>query len=56
MISENNDREAMYCGDDGAFRVYCNISDILCIERFYKNHLNSGTDFTNVRKRQQLSK
>ena len=30
--------------------VYCNICDILCIERFYKNHLKSRTHLNNIHK------
>ena len=33
MDSENN-QGAIYCKDDGEFRVYCNICDLLRIERF----------------------
>ena len=35
MESEN--LQAVYCEDDGEYRVYCNICDNLCIERFHKN-------------------
>ena len=36
MVSDN--QEVIYCEDDGEYRVYCDICDKLCIERFYKNH------------------
>ena len=36
-------QEFIYCPEDGEFRVYCNICDLLCIERYYKNHLKSQT-------------
>ena len=29
------------CPEDDEYRVYCNICDKICIERFYKNHLKS---------------
>ena len=29
------------------YRVYCNICDKLCVERFYKNHLKSQTHTNN---------
>ena len=45
-----------FCEDDGEFRVYCDICDELCIQRFYKSHLKSQTHFNNVRKREQLKK
>ena len=32
--------EAFYQGED-EYRVYCELFDQLCIERFYKNHLKS---------------
>ena len=35
--------EVKYCANDDEYRVYCDICDELCIERYYKNHLNSGT-------------
>ena len=34
MVSENE--EVNYCEDDGEYRVYFNICDKLCIERFYR--------------------
>ena len=53
MNSENQD--VIYCDDDGEFRVYCYICDLLCIERFYKNHLKSGTHINNIHKRKQFN-
>ena len=44
--------EAIYCDDDGEYRVYCDICDKLCIEQFYKNHLKSQTHTNNIRKRE----
>ena len=38
MSSENH--QVIYC-EDGKYRVYCDVCDKLCIERFYKNHLKS---------------
>ena len=54
MDSENN-QETIYCEDDGEYRVSSKISDLLFIERYYKNHLKSGTHANNNRKRQQLN-
>ena len=45
----------IYCGD-GEYRVYCNICDSLCIERFYKNHLKSKTHINNIRKIEEINK
>ena len=53
MDGEN--QEAVYC-EDGEYRVYCNICDLLCIQRYYKNHLKSGTHTNNFYKRQRLTK
>ena len=35
--------EDIYCPEDDEYRVYCEVCDNLCIERFYKNHLKSQT-------------
>ena len=43
-----------YCADDDEFRVYCDICDEPCIERFYKSHLKSHTHTKNFHKRNQL--
>ena len=46
----------IYWEDDGEYRVCCEICDILCIERFYKNHLKSQTHINIIRKRERLKK
>ena len=48
-------QEVIFC-EDGELRVYCDVCDILCIERFYKNHLKSKTHIINIRKIEQLDK
>ena len=48
MNSEN--QEVIYCCEDDEYRVYCDVCDKLCIERFYKNHLKSRTHNNNIRK------
>ena len=50
------DIEVIYCADDDENRIYCNICDELCIERYYKNHLKSKTHTNNNYKREQLNK
>ena len=45
-----------YCEDDGEYRVYCDICDNLCIQRFYKNHLKSKTHLNNIRKIEEINK
>ena len=54
MISDDNNQEAICCEGDGEYRQYCDICDKLCTERYYKNHLKSGTEITNFRIKQQL--
>ena len=49
------DYEVIYCEDDGECRVYCNVCDTLCIERFDKNHLKSQTHMNNIRKKKSIS-
>ena len=40
-------QEVIYCEDDEEYRVYCDICDNSCIERFYKNHLKTQTHTNN---------
>ena len=53
MNSDN--QHFIYC-QDGKYRVYCDVCDNLCIERFYKNHLKSKTHINSIRKRKHLIK
>ena len=46
----------IYCEDDGEYRVYCDICDNLCIQRYYKNHLKSKTHINNIRKIEEINK
>ena len=52
MDSEN--QEVIHCEGDGENRVYCEICDKLRIERYYKNHLKSGTHTNKFYKRQRI--
>ena len=54
MNIESDCYEVIYCSDDDEYRVSCEICDKLYIERYYKNHLKSGTHTNNNRKRQQF--
>ena len=47
--------EVIYCESDGEYRVYCDICDKSCIERFYKNHLKSQTHANNIHKKKIIS-
>ena len=33
--------EAIYCPEDDTYRIYCDICDKFCIEKYYENHLNN---------------
>ena len=47
MDNENNN-QVIYCADDDEYRVYCDICNKLCIERYNQNHLKSGTHMENI--------
>ena len=49
-------QEFIYCPEDDENRIYCDICDKLCIERYYKNHLKSQTHTNNFYKRRRLNK
>ena len=53
MDSEN--LQGIYCEKDSEYRVYCDVCDLLCVERYYKNHLKSGTHTNSFYKRQRLN-
>ena len=36
-------QEVIYCEDNDEYRVFCENCDKLCSERYYRNHLKSGT-------------
>ena len=55
-MSNDEDRLIIYCEDDGKYRVYCDVCDSLCIQRFYKNHLKSKTHLNNIRKIEEINK
>ena len=44
--------EPIYCSEDETYRIYDNICDKLCIERFYRNHSKSQTQLNNPEKYQ----
>ena len=52
----DNNYDVICCPEDDEYRVYCSVCDLLCIERFYKNHLKSQTHIINIRKIDQLNK
>ena len=55
-MSDNENQLIIYCEDDGEYRVYCDICDNLCIQRFYKNHLKSKTHLNIIRKIEEINK
>ena len=44
MDSDNN-YEVIYCPEDDQNRVYCDICDIQCIERFYKKSFETTISY-----------
>ena len=44
----------IYC-EDGEYRVYCDVCDNLCIQRYYKKHLKSKSHINNIRKIEDLN-
>ena len=47
--------EVIYCADDDEYRVYCDVCDKLCIQRFYKIHSKSKTQINDIRKKKKIS-
>ena len=54
MNSDN--QQVIYCPEEDEYRIYCDICDSLCIQRFYKNHLKSKTHLNNIRKIEEINK
>ena len=54
MNSDN--QQVINCPEDDEYRIYCDICDSLCIQRFYKNHLKSKTHLNNIRKIEEINK
>ena len=52
LDSDNKDK--IYCDDDGEYRIYCHVCDNLAIDRYYNIHLKSQAHIKNFRKRQRL--
>ena len=53
MNSEN--QLVIYC-EDGEYRLYCDVCDNLCIQRYYNNHLKSKTHINNIHKIEEINK
>ena len=51
---DSDNQKVIYCEDDGEYRMYCDVCEKLCLERFYNNHLKSGTHITVFHKRQRI--
>ena len=54
-MDEEKIYQPIFCEDDGEYRIYCDVCDNLCIERFYKNHLKSRTHINSIRKKKSIS-
>ena len=48
--------EPIYCPEDDTYRIYCEICDLLCIDKYYRNHLKSQTHLNNIRKKNLIIK
>ena len=35
--------ELIFCAENETYRIYCDVCDRLCIDRYYQNHLKSQT-------------
>ena len=53
---DSDEQLIVYCPEDNEYKVYCDVCDNFCIERFYKNHLKSRTHLNNIRKIQEINK
>ena len=51
---DSDNYEVIYCPEDDENRVYCEICDNLCIERYYENHIKSQTHTNNKYKRKSF--
>ena len=43
--------ESIYCPEDDTYRIYFEICDKLCIDRYYQTHLKSQTHLNNLRQK-----
>ena len=53
---DSDEQLIVYCPEDNEYKVYCDVCDNFCIERFYKNHLKSKTHINNIHKIEKLNK
>ena len=53
MNSDNY--EVIYWADDDEYINYCSVCEKLCMERYYKNHLKSGTHSNTFYERQRIN-
>ena len=53
---DSDEQLIVYCPEDNEYKVYCDVCDNFCIERFYKNHMKSKTHINNIHKIEKLNK
>ena len=53
---DNENHLIVYCPEDNEYKVYCDVCDKFCIDRFYKNHLKSKSHINNIRKIEEINK
>ena len=51
MDTDRHNFRVIQCLEDDEYRVYCDICDKLCKERFYKNDLKSQTHTNDIREK-----
>ena len=49
MDTESINYEVIYCLEDCEYRVSFEVCDKLCIERYYKNHLQKLTQIISIK-------
>ena len=52
---DSDNKEKLYCDDDGEYRIYCCVCDKLATDIYYNNHLESQTRINIPPKRQQIN-
>ena len=53
---DNENHLIAYCPEDNEYKVYCDVCDNFCIDRFYKNHLKSKSHINNIHKIEEINK
>ena len=46
---DSDNKERIYCDDDGEYRIYCHVFDKLAIDKFDNNHLKTQIHINDFR-------